>query len=257
MSLLGQIRFILNNDSPSVQNEVSPTVSADRRRKSRCNHKGRRILIVDDSATVVASLGKLLRSAGCVVRAASDAETGLDIARRKPLDLIFLDIILPGINGFSALRHIRHDPRLRHMPVIIISSNEQMSSFRANRIGATDFMMKPFSRFEVFDHLEMLVAEEKLPKLDAVSDVAVQMKSEQSEQSPPQAPTLTPLEEEVTVENQPSAATEKMTTLEARRQLMLMGLQYFSQEQFSDALKRKDKLAVKLFFIGKGIKLQR
>jgi hypothetical protein len=61
----------------------------------------------------------------------------------------------------------------------------------------------------------------------------------------------------VTVENPPKAATAEITALEARRQLTSMGLQYFSQEQFSAAIKRKDKLAVRLFVIGGGIKIRR
>jgi twitching motility two-component system response regulator PilH len=184
MSLFGQIKFILNNDPQSVQNEHFPVARIDRRRKNRFSHKGRKILIVDDSATIVTTLSKLLRSAGCVVQGASDAETGLEIARGEQPDLIFLDIVLPGMNGFAALRQMRHDPRLCRIPVIIISGNEQMTKLHAKRIGAADFMKKPFSRYEVFAHFEMLVAEEKLPELDTAI----------TGQSPHHVPTVASLE---------------------------------------------------------------
>ncbi|GHU37389.1 hypothetical protein AGMMS50256_35280 [Betaproteobacteria bacterium] len=263
MSLFGQIKFILNNDPQPVQNEYSPANRNDRRRKSRFSHKGRKVLIVDDSVTIVASLGKFLRSAGCVVLEAADAETGLEIARAEPPDLIFLDIVLPGMNGFAALRQIRHDPRLSLIPVIIISGNEQMTKLHANRIGAADFMKKPFSRDVVFACFETLVAEEKLPKLDTLtkspkqeSEVAV---SEISGESSRQVPAANSPEEKVTAKKPPKASTAKteMTALEARRQLTSMGLQYFNQEQFSAAIKRGDRLAVRLFVAGRGIKIRK
>ena len=60
-------------------------------------------------------------------------------------ELIFLDIVLPGMNGFAALRAIRRDPMLRDIPVIMMSGNEQaMEKFFGTRIGADDFMKKPF-----------------------------------------------------------------------------------------------------------------
>ena len=72
MSLIRQIKSILTkNDSKSLSAEQPAQV--ERRRQKRYSHKGRRILIIDDSPTVVASLGKILRSAGCLVAEAGDA----------------------------------------------------------------------------------------------------------------------------------------------------------------------------------------
>jgi twitching motility two-component system response regulator PilH len=162
MGLLGQIKSILSSDESPVQKEYFSTRN-DRRRRARFSHKGRKILIVDDSATIVASLKKLLRSAGCMTLEAADAETGLAITRENRPDLIFLDIVLPGMNGFAALRQIRRDDRTKDIPVIIISGNEQaIQEFYAKRIGADDFMRKPFSRFDVFSHVETLVSAGKL-----------------------------------------------------------------------------------------------
>lgn len=264
MSLFGQIKSILNkNGTQPLGKEYPPSSPIDRRRSRRFSHTGRRILVVDDSATVVASLGKVLRSAGCVVREAGDAETGLEIARGEQPDLIFLDIVLPGMNGFAALRQIRRDPRLRRIPVIIISGNEQATEqFYAQRIGADDFMRKPFSRREVFAHVETLVTAEKLPRLDAATE-PTQRQSEtgisapatataSSGQSPLDVPSP---EEKTTTENLSNAVIAGMTALEARRQLTSMGLQYFSQEQFSAAVARGDRLAVDLFVIGGGVEI--
>src|SRR5690606_13976052 len=86
------------------------------------------------------------------------------LAQEMP-DLIFLDIILPGMNGFSALRAIRKMPAWQHIPVIMISGNEHATEqFYANRIGADDFMKKPFSRHEIFARIEAMLDEDLVPR---------------------------------------------------------------------------------------------
>ena len=119
--------------------------SQDRREKPRVNaREGTRVLIVDDSPTIVAMLRKLLRQNGYDTLEAGDAEKGLELARSEKPDLIFLDIVLPGMNGFAALRQLRRDPITIRTPVIMISGNEQATEqFYAQRIGADDFMKKP------------------------------------------------------------------------------------------------------------------
>ena len=69
------------------------------------------------------------------------------------------------MNGFEALRLMRRDPQTADIPVIMISGNEQATEeFYANRIGADDFMKKPFSRFEVFSRIERLLDDELAPR---------------------------------------------------------------------------------------------
>ncbi|MGA9333853.1 MAG: response regulator [Rudaea sp.] len=140
--------------------------SQDRREKPRVNaREGTRVLIIDDSPTIVAMLRKLLRQNGYDTIEAGDAERGLELARSEKPDLIFLDIVLPGMNGFAALRQLRRDPITVRTPVIMISGNEQATEqFYAQRIGADDFMKKPFSRSEVFTRIENLLDGELVPK---------------------------------------------------------------------------------------------
>lgn len=140
--------------------------SQERREKPRVNaREGTRVLIVDDSPTIVAMLRKLLRQNGYDTLEAGDAEKGLELARTERPDLIFLDIVLPGMNGFAALRQLRRDPITIRTPVIMISGNEQATEqFYAQRIGADDFMKKPFSRSEVFTRIENLLDGELVPK---------------------------------------------------------------------------------------------
>ncbi|HVJ62006.1 MAG TPA: response regulator [Tahibacter sp.] len=137
----------------------------DRRDKPRLNaREGTRVLIVDDSPTIVALLKKILRQNDYITLEAGDAEQGVAIAAAELPDLIFLDIVLPGMNGFAALRQLRRDPRTKDIPIIMISGNEQATEqFYAERIGADDFMKKPFSRAEVFTRIEGLLDADKVP----------------------------------------------------------------------------------------------
>jgi twitching motility two-component system response regulator PilH len=113
----------------------------------------------------VAALGKILRSAGYLTLEALDAETGVVMARTEQPDIIFLDIVLPGMNGFEALRLMRRDSQTASIPIIMISGNEAATEqFYANRIGADDFMKKPFSRYEVFSRIERLLDSELIPR---------------------------------------------------------------------------------------------
>jgi twitching motility two-component system response regulator PilH len=107
----------------------------------------------------------MLRQNGFEIADAEDAEAGLALAFATPPDLIFLDIVLPGMNGFAALRALRRDERTKHVPIIMISGNEQATEeFYLYRIGADDFMKKPFSRAEVFARIERLLDADGVPR---------------------------------------------------------------------------------------------
>ena len=176
MSLFDQLRRSLlgsgEQTSPKVADAVTPAAPAkeektgERRRRRRIDARtGTRVLIIDDSPTIVAALRKLLVSAKYVTYEAFDAESGLKLAQEQQPDLIFLDIVLPGMNGFAALRLMRRDPKTQHIPIVMISGNEQATEqFYANRIGADDFMKKPFSRFEVFARIERLLDSNNIPR---------------------------------------------------------------------------------------------
>jgi CheY-like chemotaxis protein len=145
--------------------------TTERREKPRVNaREGTRMLIVDDSPTIVAMLRKFLQQSGYTTLEAGDAEQGIEIARAEHPDIIFLDIVLPGMNGFAALRQLRRETATRDIPVIMISGNEQATEqFYAQRIGADDFMKKPFSRAEVFARIERLLDVDMVPKRPAPS----------------------------------------------------------------------------------------
>lgn len=141
----------------------------ERREKPRVNaREGTVVLIIDDSPTIVAMLRKFLQQSGYQTLEAGDAEAGIEAARTHRPHLIFLDIVLPGMNGFAALRTLRKDPITMQIPIVMISGNEQATEqFYAQRIGADDFMKKPFSRSEVFARIEPLLDSNQVPKRPA------------------------------------------------------------------------------------------
>ncbi|MBQ4853088.1 response regulator [Rhodanobacter sp. B2A1Ga4] len=121
------------------------------------------VLVVDDSPTIRAVLGKMLAQNRHVVLKAADGESALEIARAELPDLIFLDIVMPGMSGFVVLRTLRHDPLTRDIPIVMISGNLQATEeFYVQRFGADDFMKKPFGRGEVFARIEHLTRSGRL-----------------------------------------------------------------------------------------------
>ncbi len=126
--------------------------------------RGARMLVVDDSPTICAVLGKMLLQDGYQVRKATDGAGAIALARSAPPSLIFVDVVMPGMNGFSVLRALRHDPLTRDIPIIMISGNQQATEqFYLQRYGADDFMKKPFDRDDVYDRIAHLVALGRLP----------------------------------------------------------------------------------------------
>ena len=138
---------------------VADAPAAERRRRPRRRvPPGTSVLIIDDSKTMVAALGRMLRENQFSILEAFDGEGGLEILRKNKPDLIFLDIILPGMSGFDVLRRIRRSQYVGKVPVIVMSGNEAATEeYYVRRIGADDFMRKPCSRAEVFSRVERLL----------------------------------------------------------------------------------------------------
>jgi twitching motility two-component system response regulator PilH len=142
------------------------TASAERRQAPRVRAPaGSQVLVVDDSPTIRAVLGKMLGQDGYTVLKAPDGETAVTMARSELPDLIFLDIVLPGMSGFEVLRTLRRDPQTKATPIVMISGNMQATEqFYVQRFGADDFMKKPFGRAEVFERIRALVEAGRLPE---------------------------------------------------------------------------------------------
>lgn len=121
--------------------------------------KSATILIVDDSRTQVHVLRMVLENYGYRTLAAYDGAEGVDMAIREQPDLILMDIVMPGVNGFQATRMIRKNPVTSAIPVMIISGAEQASDkVWGMRLGANDFMAKPISRTILLGKIKALLA---------------------------------------------------------------------------------------------------
>ena len=109
------------------------------------------ILIVDDSRTAVAVLKKVLEPTGYNIISAASGEEGIDTAKLHKPDLILMDVIMPGLNGFQATRILRKEEITKDTPIIIISGNEQATEkFWGLRVGANGFLPKPINRSDLF-----------------------------------------------------------------------------------------------------------
>ncbi|HEX5306029.1 MAG TPA: response regulator [Dyella sp.] len=144
--------------------------------------RGARMLVVDDSPTIRAVLGKMLKQDGYSVSAAGDGETALAMARSEKPELIFLDIVMPGMNGFAVLRALRREPDTHGIPIVMISGNLQATEqFYVQRFGADDFMKKPFGRAEVFTRIQQLVEAGRLAARDPIQDPPQDLPSEDTD----------------------------------------------------------------------------
>lgn len=103
-----------------------------------------RILLIEDSPTEAAVLTQLLERNGHQVTASGSAEDGIDVCRRDRPDLVLMDVVLPGMNGFQATRALTRDENTRHIPVLIVST-KAMETDKAwgMRQGACDYVVKP------------------------------------------------------------------------------------------------------------------
>ena len=102
------------------------------------------VLIVDDSPTDVHVMQKALEQNGFQTASAADGGEAIRKARELHPDLILMDIVMPGLNGFQATRELASDPETRSIPVIMVTSKSQESDrVWGLRQGAVDYLVKP------------------------------------------------------------------------------------------------------------------
>lgn len=103
-----------------------------------------RILIVDDSPTEVFYFKEILIKYGFDVIEALNANDGIRLAQSELPDLVLMDIVMPGVNGFQATRQIAQNPTTKHIPIVIISTKDQETDrVWGKRQGAIDYLTKP------------------------------------------------------------------------------------------------------------------
>jgi twitching motility two-component system response regulator PilH len=137
---------------------VTPERVERRRSRRIVPPTGTSVLVVDDSSTIRFVVSKMLWESGYTVVEATNGREGIEMAVEHNPDLIFMDVVMPGINGFQATRMLKKRSETQDTPIIIISGNKQaVEQFWAGKIGASDYMEKPFNRGEFFQRMEKVL----------------------------------------------------------------------------------------------------
>ena len=104
------------------------------------------VLVVDDDESSREMLSRRLRRSGYTVSAIANGVQALALARRQKFDLVLLDMIMPGLDGFQVLAKFKADPALREIPIIMLSAlDEENGIARSIEMGAEDYLAKPFN----------------------------------------------------------------------------------------------------------------
>lgn len=113
-----------------------------------------RVLVVDDSPTETHVLKTMLEKHGYQVTVAEDGDDGIQKAQAESPDVILMDIVMPGTNGFQATRKLSKDPATSGIPIVMISTKDQDTDrIWAKRQGALDYITKPVTEDELLDKI--------------------------------------------------------------------------------------------------------
>ena len=152
-----------------------------------------RILLVDDMPTNLKVLSESIKSEGWVTLIANDGESAIEQVEYAKPDLILLDVMMPGIDGFEVCRRLKANPETQSIPVIFMTAlSDTVDKVRGLELGAVDYITKPFQREEVLARLRVhlklchfaITLEKQAKGLEAQNQLAMQEieKREQAEQ---------------------------------------------------------------------------
>ena len=123
------------------------------------------ILVVDDSPTNLQVLARTLQVSGHRILAAKDGPTALDIAKRAKPDLVLLDVMMPGMDGFEVLRQLKAQPETKHTLVIFLSARGEVSDKVSGlELGAIDYITKPIQGEEVLARVAVHLSRQHLER---------------------------------------------------------------------------------------------
>ncbi|MCL1846309.1 MAG: response regulator [Defluviitaleaceae bacterium] len=121
------------------------------------NERGLNILIIDDTPMIISALSQILLPLYSV-RVAKSGVDGLEIVRSQIIDLILLDIKMPGQDGFEVIKILKQDEEIKKIPVIFLSgATEPEDKERGFALGAADFIGKPFVEEDVLQRVEKIL----------------------------------------------------------------------------------------------------
>jgi len=140
------------------------------------------ILIVDDNPNNLAVLSDFLDESGFEVRVARDGESALEKVNYAPPDLILLDVMMPGIDGFEACKHLKSNLDTEEIPIIFMTAlSDTVDKVKGLELGAVDYITKPFSQEEVLArvrlHLRLRKMAKKLAKQNQILKQEIEEKN--------------------------------------------------------------------------------
>jgi len=141
------------------------------------------ILVVDDNPGNLGFLADILGKKGYNLTLAQDGVVALDSIKKKRPDLILLDVMMPGMDGFETCRRLKQDATLADVPIIFLTAKTEKDDVIAGlKLGAVDYVTKPFNQEELLTrvntHLELKAAKEELREALAEKEKALAAKEE-------------------------------------------------------------------------------
>ncbi len=116
-----------------------------------------KVLVVDDSPAELSAIRNIVADTGCMVIAATNGREAVELARRESPDIIFMDIIMPEMDGYEATRRLANDPATRDIPIIFVSSkNQKADKIWGQMQGGKGYITKPFEPAQIVEHLKAL-----------------------------------------------------------------------------------------------------
>jgi len=116
-----------------------------------------KVLVVDDSKTELMFLSDMLRKNGYAVKTAENAEDAMRRLEEERPDLILMDVVMPGQNGFQLTRAIARNPKYENLPIILCTSkNQETDRIWGMRQGARDYIVKPVVAAELMSKISAL-----------------------------------------------------------------------------------------------------
>ena len=115
------------------------------------------VLVVDDLPQNVRLMDAVLSPLGFTVLSASSGEAALDLLAQQLPDIVLLDIMMPGMDGYETCRRIRENPATSFIPVVMVTASGDAEKVRAIEVGADDFVTKPLNKAELLARVRSLV----------------------------------------------------------------------------------------------------
>jgi signal transduction histidine kinase len=142
-----------------------------------------RILVVDDEVVNRVLLTTNLEESGYLVETAEDGQQALEILSAQQFDVVLLDLIMPRMDGYQVLAQMKRDDVLRRIPVIVISSTDEMDSIvRCIEMGATDYLTKPFNPVLLHARLKASQASLREERMAILRQLVAQVTAAQEEE---------------------------------------------------------------------------